>query len=218
MNLSRSARTLIIVLVAVGVLGYAVVVEFGVSAGRVHQGVSVAGLDVGGLTLTDTAEALTERGELLRTEPILFVAEGMTRCLIPIEIGWGPQAFATAEAAMDVGRKGGPVKAVRDRVKAWIGGFRVRWVGGADWHKVTAVIDAWEEQATSLGLELRRYRLRRRIRNAIVTWPRRPFEIPVRHSVGVGEGVGEGDGSEVVLSPSDDEVSELAPSSCDNLG
>ncbi|MGH2695032.1 MAG: hypothetical protein ACRDJJ_09510 [Actinomycetota bacterium] len=215
MNLSRPARILIVSLVVVGVLGYAAVVEFGLSAGRVHDGVTVDGLDLGGMTLEDASNALERRGELLRTEPILFSAEGMTRCLIPYELGWGPQSFATAEAAMDVGRKGGAVSALGDRMKAWVWGIDVDWVGRPSWHSVTDLLDEWERQAEAAGFELRRFLLRKRVRRAIVTWPRRPFGIPLRP--GVELGVDEGAGSDLVLSPSEEEVSELGAASCDNL-
>jgi hypothetical protein len=218
-NLSRPARILIVSFVIVGALGYAVVVEFGLTAGRVHEGVDVEGLDLGGMTLTDAADALEKRGELLRTEPIIFTAEGMTRCLIPYELGWGPQSFATAEAAMDVGRKGG-LSVLGDRMRAWLWGVQVDWVGRPSWHSVTDLLDEWERQAEASGFELRRFLLRKRIRRAIVTWPRRPYEIPLRPAVGseAANGSGtDGVGSDIALSPSEEEVAELEASSCDNL-
>jgi hypothetical protein len=199
-------------LVILGVLGYAAVVEFGLTAGRVHEGVTVKGLDLGGMTLTDAAEALERRGELLRTEPIIFTAEGMTRCLVPFELGWGPQSFATAEAAMDVGRMGG-LTVLGDRVRAWLWGIEVEWVGRPSWRRVTDLLDEWERQAEASGFELRRFLLRKLIRRAIVTWPRRPFEIPLRPAVGAGTDAG----SDITLSPSEEEVGELEGSSCDNL-
>jgi hypothetical protein len=218
-NLSRPARILIVSFVIVGALGYAVVVEFGLTAGRVHEGVDVEGVDLGGMTLTDAADALEKRGELLRTEPIIFTAEGMTRCLIPYELGWGPQSFATAEAAMDVGRKGG-LSVLGDRMRAWLWGVQVDWVGRPSWHSVTDLLDEWERQAEASGFELRRFLLRKRIRRAIVTWPRRPYEIPLRPAVGseASNGSGtDGVGSDIALSPSEEEVAELEASSCDNL-
>lgn len=182
MQLGRGVRVVIALLVVVGVLSYAVIVELGLSAGRVHGGVSAGKLEVGGLTFSEAAEILAERGERVQRTPILFATVRFRRCLIPSEISWRPQPFATAQAAMRVGRRGGPMQALVGRIRAWIWGVKIPWQGQPSNRRITKVIDSWEREARAQGLEVRRWRLRKRIYRAVRTWPRRPFRIPLRRS------------------------------------
>lgn len=48
MNLSTTAKVLFGLGVAVAFFAYLVLLDFGINAGRIHYGVSVAGFDVGG--------------------------------------------------------------------------------------------------------------------------------------------------------------------------
>jgi hypothetical protein len=163
---------------------WVVLLDFGVNAGRIHYGVHVRGVAVGGMTLEEAMEVLQERGEELRYEPVVMSAEGMECSFIPDNIGWGPKPKSTAEAARDVGFEGGMFSALGDRLRAWFQGVRVDWAGEPKFWKVTPLIDECERQADALQLELDRYKLRRRMRRAIVTWPRRIFEIPVTPATG----------------------------------
>ena len=180
MSLSPVTRLLLGLGVVLAVIAFALVVEFGISAGRVHEGVTVRDLDVGGQTLTEAIATIDERGRELQFEPVVFTAEGFDCDFVPDDLGWGRQAADTAAGAMAVGRTGGLFRAVGDRVRAWTGGVVVRWDGAPEPAKVTRFIDRCEREAVGLGLELDRGQMRFRIRQAIVTWPRRVFEIPVR--------------------------------------
>lgn len=179
MNLSTRAKVLLGIGLLIGLVVWVVLLDFGINAGRIHYGVHVRGTDVGGMTLEEAQATLQERGEELRFEPVVFSAEGMECIFIPDEVGWGPKPKSTAEDARDVGFRGGLSTSLRERVKAWFTGVRVDWADKPNVRKVTALIDDCEKQADALHLELNRYKLRRLMRRAIVTWPRRIFQIPV---------------------------------------
>ena len=178
-NLSARAKVLVIIFLVVGLAVWVVLLDLGINAGRIHYGVHVRGTDVGGMTLEEAMDVLQEQGERLRYEPVVLSAEGMECSFIPDEVGWGPKPKSTAEDARDVGFRGGPATSFRERIKAWFTGVRVDWAGEPKFWKVTPLIDDCEKQATALQLELDRYKLRRLMRRAIVTWPRRIFQIPV---------------------------------------
>ena len=179
MNLSTPAKAAIAVVLAIAMVVWVVLLDYGINAWRIHYGVHVRGVDVGGMTPEEAMEVLQERGEKLRYEPVVFSAEGMNCNFIPDEVGWGPKPKSTAENARAIGFRGSFVTGLRDRVKAWFTGVRVDWAGEPKFWKVTPLIDDCEEQAEALQLELDRYKLRLRMRRAIVTWPRKIFEIPV---------------------------------------
>ena len=179
MNLSTSAKILLGIGLLIGLGVWVVLLDLGINAGRIHYGVHVRGTDVGGMTLEEAMDVLQEQGERLRFEPVVLSAEGMNCSFIPDDVGWGPKPKSTAEDARDVGFRGGLAASLRERIKAWFTGVRVDWAGEPKFWKVTPLIDDCEKQAEGLQLELDRYKLRKIMRRAIVTWPRRIFQIPV---------------------------------------
>jgi hypothetical protein len=164
----------------VTLFAYLVVVDLGMHAGRVHRGVEVAGLDIGGLTELDAFEALRERQELLEEIPLVFIATGFDCRTMPGDLGWDPKPFNTAQAAMEIGREG-VLDGLRERIDAWIDGARVRWVDSLDASEVDEFLDYCERNALVVNAEVNRPKLRYRIRRAIVTYPRGPldFEVPL---------------------------------------
>ena len=182
MDLSRKAKSVLAVGVVAGLLLYLLLLDLGVNAGRIHYGVTVGGFDVGGLTMVEAVEKLDGRGEELRDEPVIFTREGFDCRFTPAELGWAPLSSKAADLAEDVGRAGGPFDALSARLRAWFSGVDVEWPDRPGHRKLKSLIDECERQAEGLGLELDREALRRRIRRAIVTWPRRFFEIPLSAS------------------------------------
>ena len=170
-------------LALVALLGYAVVVDLGMHAGRVHRGVEVAGFDVGGLTELEAFDALQERQELLEEVPVVFIAVGFDCRAMPADLGWSPQPFNTAAAAMEVGR-GGVFSAIRERIDAWFGGYKMGWAGTVDPRKVSEFLDYCEENASVVNATVDRAKLRFRIRRAIVTYPRGAldFKVPLERA------------------------------------
>ena len=179
MRLPRPAKVLLAFSLAVGVLVYVVLVDLGINAGRIHYGVTVDGFEVGGLTEIEAIRALATRGGELRDTPVVITTEGLNCNFVPGQLGWGPQPSDTAGLARGVGRDGGPFEAVGQRLRAWFEGVEVEWAGKPRRKKMNALLDECERQAEGLGLLINRWKLRKRVRQAIVTWPRRPFDIPV---------------------------------------
>lgn len=179
MRLSPLVKALVVAFALVGVVAYALLLEFAINAGRVHRGVSVQGFDIGGLNYTEAVDALTERGTELKSVPMIFTTEGFDCRFTPDDIGWGPQPSDTADVAMEVGREGGVLEALGERFEAWTEGVTVEWAGSPDAAKVGRELNRCGELAAGLGLEIRRPSLRYAIRRAIVTWPREPVAIPL---------------------------------------
>ena len=179
MNLSSRAKVFIALSLVVGALVWVVLLDFGVNAGRVHYGVHVDDLDLGGLTLEQAQDMLQKRGEEMRFRPVELSAEGVNCSFIPDDLGWGPKPKSTAERARDVGFDGGITAALTDRLQAWLSGVEVPWAGEPKYWKVTPHIDYCEKQANAIGLEIDRPELRNVIREAIVTWPREIVQVPV---------------------------------------
>lgn len=180
MKVAPVGKAALVIAIAVAFAAYALVVDLGMSAGQIHAGVTVRGLDVGGLTEAEAAALLEERGHLLQQTPIVFSTEGFDCRFVPAELGWGPQPFDTARSAMAVGRSGGWTQALADRWRAWTGGVDVPWAGSPDPGKVGRFLNQCEELAEGLGLELDRGRTRFLIRRTIETWPRAQIlDLPV---------------------------------------
>lgn len=179
MNLSARSKILIALATLVGVSAYLVVLDMGLNAGRIHHGVNVRGIDVGGLTKDEAAALLEEEGERLAESPVILTRQGMSCNFAPTELGWDPRPNDTAVAAYRVGRGVDWLAALGTRIKAWVAGATIDWNDRLDTAAVDELVDYCDDQAEALGYELRRWKLRIRIREAIKTWPRGPVNIPV---------------------------------------
>jgi len=179
MKLSARAKLIGGLFVVAALLAYAALVEVAINAGKVHHGVSVQGFDIGGLSRADAESALGERGEEMQEEPMLFVAEGFDCRFTPAMVGWGPQEFETAEAAMQVGRGQGLLDSLKERWTAWTSGVDITWSDRPNARLMGRQLARCEKTARGLGYALDRPRLRFLVKRAITTWPREPVEIPL---------------------------------------
>ena len=179
-RVSSSTKTLLVVGAVVGGTIFLLIVEFGISAGRVHHGVTVAGHDVGGLAFAELQSDLTDRAETLNTEPVCFVRDDLRLCISPEQVEWRPGTRATADSAYQVGRTDAPWGALSERARAWVGGVNVQWEGGPNAASVGRVLDRWETIFVARGLELKRGLMRYRIRRAITTYPRQTFRVALQ--------------------------------------
>ena len=167
--------------VFLAVVVYLVIVDLGVNAGRIHYGVSVEDIDVGGMTPPQAVQRLTERGKLLKKNEISFGAPGVHCAFVPGQIGWGPQPADTTKVALEVGRGGAPFGALADRVRAWLGGVTVEWADAPDQDAVDDVYEECQTSASGQDLEIDREAFDELVRRAIVTWPRPvSFRLPLR--------------------------------------
>lgn len=179
MKRSRKNTVIVALLASVGLLAWAVVVDLGVHAGRIHQGVWAGGVDVGGMTEVDAFRALSDRSEILLEHAKTFTAENVECDFYPEELGWGPQVSSTVDEAYSIGRVGGPVSALWARATAWVSGHQVKWTGKADPRKVGRFVADCVKEAEAVGVTIDRGRLRYRVRVAITTYPKAIFKIPL---------------------------------------
>jgi hypothetical protein len=177
--MSSMAKPWIWLLGAAGIALYLVVVDLGVSAGRIHHGVEISGVDLGGLTESEAAVLLTAHAEKMRLAPVVFFGPGIRESLTPRDVRWKPQPENTARAAMGIGRDGAPFGALADRVQGWLRGITLDWVGHAAPRKVTRFIDEIEARLAEEGLSVDRARFRFKIKRALRSWPRQALRIPV---------------------------------------
>jgi hypothetical protein len=177
---ASNGRYYLIMLGVVGVLVYLLIVDLGISAGRIHHGVSVAGVDVGGLTESEAARVLGRRTRLLSSEPVTFFGPGMFERVTPERVGWRPRPERSAEAALEIGREDAPLGALTDRWQAWFGGIELRWAGKTSSKKMRLYVDRIERRVDTLGYELDRPKLRRKIKRGINAWLRNALRIPVQ--------------------------------------
>ncbi|MGH2748060.1 MAG: hypothetical protein ACRDKB_09075 [Actinomycetota bacterium] len=165
----------------VGVITLLVLVDLGISAGRIHHGVFVDRIDVGGMTEVEAARTLRVAARAYRREPLVLITEGLTYPTLPARVGWEPRPAETASRAMRVGRTDLPLGALADRLEAWIGKVVVEWVGGIDPVKLGRVVDDVERRVAALGTAIDRDELIRRIERTVAVLPRAPVEIPIAH-------------------------------------
>jgi len=90
-------------------------------SGRVYTGVSVMGVDLGGMTLDEAQVALADAFPYTREASIVLTVPGSSEewAKTPTELGMVLDAEGTAQAAFDVGRAGGPFKQMRDLFTSW---------------------------------------------------------------------------------------------------
>lgn len=163
----------------VGGIAVLIVVDLVISAGRIHHGVFVDRIDVGGMTEAEATRALRVRARDYLDEPLVLVTEGLTYPTLPARVGWNPRAQATARRAMRVGREDFPLGAWADRLEAWIGEVVIEWVGEIDPVRLRRIVDDVERRLVALGKRVDRAELVRRIEHAVGRLPRGPVEIPI---------------------------------------
>ena len=123
------------------VLVIAVAVDVFSSMGRVHPGVTVGGVDIGGKSPTD-AVATLKSGLPAKAAAPLTVAEGSATWTVKgTEIDASFDYAELLDAAMAVGRSGSFVDAVAGRARSWFGGTRLPGPATADPDKLKATID-----------------------------------------------------------------------------
>lgn len=128
--------------------------------GVIYTGVHLWGEELSKLTPAEARErlaALLPQGaekQIVVTDP----GTGQTRDLSPTELGIDYDLERTVEAAFGVGRRGGPVRALRDRFTAWYFGRQMAPVVVVDEGQMDAVL---EEIAGKVNRPARDARLER---------------------------------------------------------
>jgi hypothetical protein len=164
----------------VAFVAYVVIVDLGINAGRIHRGVKVADFNVGGLTPGEAEDALKARADQLKFALIEFERDDLVCRLTPLEVGWDPRPDDTAEAAREIGRDHNIWRSLIERARAWIFGAKVYWRASIDQRKMNRTINLCERRALAEDIAIDREKLRRKIKRAIVQWPRRTYRIPLQ--------------------------------------
>jgi hypothetical protein len=179
-QLSRTSKIIVVLATIAGLFAFLVVVDLGVNAGRIHYGVSVSGVDLGGLTDVEATEKLRREARKVENDlVILLTAVGLNVPVTPKQLGWRPRLDETVERAHRVGRDDAPFGALSDRAASWLWGVKLHWAGATQPKKVYGLIRSWERQIESVGNVLDRDRLRAILRRAIRTGDGGPYEFPV---------------------------------------
>ncbi len=148
-GLSGGARAAVIagaVVVTLVVIG--VGVEIGFSAGRVHPGVTVAGVAVGGMHQREAASAIESGIAPLLAEPVVVTASGQEWSLTAAQVGASVDASSLATQAYVIGRSGSFFGSLGERIAAWLGRERIALAVGADEARISAFL---LEATTAVG-------------------------------------------------------------------
>ncbi|NTW27804.1 MAG: hypothetical protein HGA39_00335 [Coriobacteriia bacterium] len=123
-----------------GIILLAVAGDAIASMGRIHPGVSVGGVNVGGLKSDEAAARLaTELPKTINTTVTAVYADKKF-IVKSSQMGLSFDSTALATSAMDVGRTGGVVRVVRDRIAAWTHGVSLESSVSADPTKLQTVL------------------------------------------------------------------------------
>jgi hypothetical protein len=181
-KLSRTAKIVLSVSGLIAALVFLIIVDLGVNAGRIHYGVRLDHLNLGGLTELEAVDVLDRRGIEMAQAPVVFQRQGVTCTFLPLAVGWTPKVRRAVADALAIGREGSLLNSGRQRVHAWFGGVRISWPDRTNRHDVRAVLDTCQRRAAAEGLQISRWKMRLKIKDALVIWPRRTFHIPLASS------------------------------------
>lgn len=121
-DLSSPVRwTIIVSAIVVGLLLVGVGADAAFSAGRVHPGVKVAGVAVGGMTRAEAVAAIDSGMKPLFERPVKVVVSSSSWDITASQVGASVDATAMAEAAYGIGRTGGLGGVIGSRITAWLG-------------------------------------------------------------------------------------------------
>jgi vancomycin resistance protein YoaR len=131
---------IIVAAVCVGVLLLAVAVDAVASLGRIHPGVTVVGVSVGGMTPAQASNALSTQLPAKSAAPVTVTYQDQSWTVNPADVGLAFDYPKIVEASMAVGRSGNVFVRVRDRVSAWFGGVKVAAIALSDPTRLAATI------------------------------------------------------------------------------
>jgi len=107
-------------------------VDLALSAGRIHPGVKVGDVSVGRMRATEAAAAIAEGAHGVLDEPVALVVADQQWEITADQVGASIDATGLADAAYAVGRSASFMRAVGERLSAWVGGTRVPLLVVAD--------------------------------------------------------------------------------------
>lgn len=167
--------------------------------GRVRSGVKASTLELGGRNREEASKLLSERAQLLLSDPVDLFADKHRFSVAPSEVSFSPDVKATLEEAMGVGRRGNFFVRTWHRLRALFASTDVRWVSKIDRDAANLLVRDWatqiDTQGHEAGIEARGASLvavgavnGRRLdqqgaidamNDALESWPRRSAELPI---------------------------------------
>jgi hypothetical protein len=189
-GISVSAKTVLALFAVLGLLAFVVIAELGINAGRVHYGVSVGSVQLGGMTQIDAAKALDKaKGDdalkaRMKSTPVILTRGDLKLSVVPSRVGWVASPNATADRAMQVGRQG-IWSSTTQRLHAYLGGVTVPWAGAPSSTKVGFLLNHWASKIRQAGFTFTqkdRAHLRYKLKRSMSAWPRTIIRIPVSGS------------------------------------
>jgi len=123
------------------VLVLAVGVDLAASAGRVHPGVTVGGVKVGGMKPERAAAVLALQLPEKSKAPVVVRYDGKAWTITPEDLGLTFDYDALAAQAMAVGRSDGAIGAVKQRAGAWFGASALTARASAEPVKLAAILN-----------------------------------------------------------------------------
>lgn len=132
------------VLLAVLVLVFAV--DAAVFAGRIHKGITIAGVDFGRLTSEQASDRLTGLIEEAAAEPIILVHEDYRWPVLPAEFGVEIDVHGTVQSAAAVTRSGNLFRKAYTRASLYFRTRNVPLEGSVDDERLSKIIDMVAEK------------------------------------------------------------------------
>ncbi len=111
------------------------------SVGRIHPGVTVSGVKVGGMTPSAAASALALALPAKTEQPVTVVYKKKTWQVKPGDVGLSFDYPGLADQAMQVGRSGGAASSMWQRATAWFGKQSLEASPVADPAMLSVVLD-----------------------------------------------------------------------------
>jgi vancomycin resistance protein YoaR len=103
-------RRILLVLLAIVAVAVLVGLVFAGSPTTLAKGVTIDGIDVGGMEAKDARALLQKRSDRLQGRPVVFVAGGRSFAIRPVELGVEPDWKAAVAAAQRQGDGFGPLR------------------------------------------------------------------------------------------------------------
>lgn len=135
--------------VVAAVLVLAVAVDAVASAGRIHPGVRVDGVAVGGKTVENAAAIIASRATKVLDRAVVLEAGGEQWSITAQEVGGSVDATGLAQAAYRIGRSTNVARAVKERAFAWFGAERLPLRVKLDDNALAGLFDAIDSSVGS---------------------------------------------------------------------
>ncbi len=107
---------------------------------QIYEGVSVGGIDVGGMSRTEARAAVADTFAVAASSPILLVSDEQKFYINPYESGVDVDTEASLDAAFDYGRSGSIWTQTQDWAKALLNGHDVQMQLELDTAKIDATL------------------------------------------------------------------------------